>query len=111
MKVKINDIESYRTPESCQYNIDDRVEKIPLINGNVVQDYGYVPSGDSFTVSALFSWENFMEIVALWTARQKVTFTDESGAEWEGCRIVLKSYKYFPRFHRYVLVDFEIWRV
>lgn len=111
MKVKINDIESYRSPESCTFNVDDRIEKIQLINGNTVQDYGHVASGDSFTVSALFSWANFQAIVALWEARTLVTFTDESGVQWQGCRIVLRSYRYLPRFHNFVTVDFEVWRV
>lgn len=111
MKIKINDIESYRTPESCNINFDDRVEKIPLIQGNVVQDYGHVASGDTITVSALFSWDNAAAIAALWESRTLVNFTDESGAVWQNVRLVLRSYKYFPRFKDFVLLDFEVWRV
>lgn len=111
MKVKINDIESYRSPENCGYNVDDRVEKIPLINGNCVQDYGHIASGDSFTVSAIFTWDNFVQIVTLWEARTPITFTDENGTQWQGCRLVIRGYKYLPRFRNYVTVDFEVWRV
>lgn len=110
MKVKINDIESYRSPESCAFNVDDRIEKIQLIHGNCVQDYGHVDSGDSFSVSALFTWANFQAIVALWESRTLVTFTDENGLQWQGCRIVLRGYKYLGRFRNYVTVDFEVWR-
>lgn len=111
MKIKINDIESYRSPESCNVNFDDRVEKIPLIQGNAVQDYGHVASGDTITVSALFSWDNATAIASLWESRTLVNFTDESGAIWQNVRLVLRSYKYFPRFKDYVLLDFEVWRV
>lgn len=110
MKIKINDIESYRSPESCAFHVDDRIEKIQLINGNCVQDYGHVESGDFFTVSALFTWDDFARIVTLWEARTPVTFTDENGLQWQGCRVVLRGYKYLPRFRNYVTVDLEIWR-
>lgn len=110
MKIKINNIESYRSPESITINVDDRIEKVPLINGNVVQDYGHIASGDSFTVSALFSKANFNAIVALWENRQKVSFTDDSGEIWANCRIVIRSYRYEENFKNYVLVNFEIWR-
>jgi hypothetical protein len=110
MKIKINNIESYRSPESITINVDDRIEKVPLINGNVVQDYGHIASGDSFTVSALFSKANFNAIISLWEARQKVSFTDDSGEIWANCRIVIRSYRYEETFKNYVLVNFEIWR-
>lgn len=110
MKIKINNIESYRSPESITINVDDRIEKVQLINGNTVQDSGHIASGDSFTVSALFSRANFNEIVALWEARQRVSFTDDSGEIWTNCRIVIRSYQYEKTFKDYVLVNFEIWR-
>jgi len=110
MKIKINNIESYRAPESFTVNVDDRVEKVPLIQGNTVQDYGHIESGDSFVISCLFSRANFNAILALWRTRQIVTFTDEAGELWENCRIVIRSYKYEPRFPNYVMLDFELWR-
>lgn len=110
MKVKINNIESYRSPESITINVDDRIEKVQLINGNTVQDYGHIASGDSFTVSALFLKANFNAIVALWEARQRVSFTDDAGEVWTNCRIVIRSYQYEQTFKGYVLVNFEIWR-
>lgn len=110
MRIRINNIESYRSPESFTVNVDDRIEKVPLIQGNTVQDYGHVENGDSFVISCLFSRANFNEILALWRARQTVTFTDEAGELWTNCRIVIRSYKYEPRFPDYVMLDFEIWR-
>ena len=111
MSIKINEIESIKTPESFSVTFDDRIEKIQLINGNTVQDYGHVASGDYFTISAVFSKVNFNKIVRLWEQRRKVNFTDESGEMWENVRLVLKSFKYQVRFPNYVLVDFEIWRI
>lgn len=111
MKIKINDYESYRSPESIAMNLDDRIEKIPLINGNAVQDYGHIANGDSFRISALFSRANFNAISALWTARTLVTFTDDAGEVWQNCRLIFRSYQTYPRFPDFVLLDFEIWRV
>ena len=111
MKIKINNIESYRSPESCTIHVDDRIERIQLINGNTVQDYGHIASGDYFSLSCLFSKSNFDSIMALWTARTLVSFTDESGEVWSNCRIVVRSWQYQPRFPGYVLLEFEIWRV
>ena len=111
MKIKINDYESYRSPESIALNLDDRIEKVPLINGNAVQDYGHIANGDYFTISALFSRANFNAISALWAARTLVTFTDDAGEVWTNCRLVFRSYKTFPRFPDVVVLDFEVWRV
>ena len=111
MKIKINNIESYRSPESISYDVDDRVERIPLINGNCVQDYGYIPSGDSFSITALFSQANFNEIVSLWVNRTLITFTDESGRRWERLRIVMRRYERLAKFPNYVMLTFELWRI
>lgn len=111
MKIKINNIESYRSPESCTINVDDRIERVQLINGNAVQDYGHIASGDSFSLSCLFSKANFDAIKLLWEARTLVSFTDESGEVWTNCRIVIRSYRYEEKFKDYVFVDFEVWRV
>lgn len=40
--IYINDIPSFRDPETCEYIIDDRVEKIELMNGVAVQDFGHI---------------------------------------------------------------------
>lgn len=111
MKIKINNIESLKTPESFSITFDERVERIQLINGNTVQDYGHIASGDYFTVSAVFSKADFNSIVSLWESRTKVTFQDESGDIWNSCRLVLKSYSYQKCFPDYVLINFEIWRI
>jgi hypothetical protein len=111
MQIRINNITSYRSPESLSFTPDDRVERVELINGNCVQDYGHIASGDQFTVSALFSWTDFTAIVALWESRTPVTFTDDGGVVWQGMRIVLRGYTYEARFPNYVNVKMELWRV
>lgn len=111
MKIRINDIESYRTPESCTITVDNRIEKIQLINGNTVQDYGHIESGDTFTISALFKRSDFDALMTLWNNRTPVTFKDESGHTYANCRLVIKSYKYETKFPSYVMLEFEIWRI
>lgn len=110
-KIKINNIESFRTPESCTITVDDRIEKIQLINGNTVQDYGHIESGDTFTISALFKKNDFNSIMTLWNNRSLISFTDESGEVYTNCRIVVKSYKYETKFPDYIMLEFEIWRI
>lgn len=111
MKIKINNISSYRSPESCTYTVDDRIERIQLNNGNTVQDYGHIASGDYFTLTCLFSKANFDAVMALWNARTPITFTDESGQVWQGMRLVIRKWQYQPRFPGYIMLEFEIWRV
>ena len=111
MKIKINNIESFRSPESGSFTVDDRIEKIQLINGNCVQDYGHIDSGDQFTVTAIFKKSDFESIVSLWTNRTLVTYTDDGGTIWQGIRIVLRSYQYVARFPNYVQLTMELWRV
>ena len=109
--IYINDIPSFREPEICELFIDDRIEKIELINGNTIQDYGRVVTGDSFALECIFTIENYLRLDELWTNRTKVTFTDESGRIWENMRLVLKKIRYMKKFPRYVYLTFELWRV
>lgn len=111
MKIKINNIESFRSPESVSFAYDNRIEKIQLINGNCVQDYGHIASGDQFTVSAVFRKTDFDSIVTLWQNGTLVTYTDDGGIVWLNMRIVLRGYQYVAKFPNYVTVNMELWRV
>ena len=106
----INDIPSFRDPESFKMMFDDRVEKIEIIEGVAVQDYGHVEAGDAFSVTCLFTEENFMRVLDLWNARAKVTFTDTAGNVWIDLRIVMKELKRDKNFPNYVMASFELWR-
>ena len=108
--IYINDIPSFRDPESFKLIVDDRVTKIDLINGVAVQDFGYIPEGDAFSIVCMFSSENFNRVSDLWTARKKVSFTDIAGVTWQGLRIVLKEVEYDKNFPDYVIATFELWR-
>lgn len=111
MKIKINNIESFRSPESVNFTVDDRIEKIQLINGNCVQDYGHIDSGDQFNVTAIFKKSDFNSIVSLWQNRTLVDYTDDGGIVWQGMRIVLRSYQYVAKYPDYVTLNLELWRV
>lgn len=106
----INDIPSLRNPESFSYNFDHRIEKIELINGTVAQDYGHIESGDSFSLSCVFSVANYQRLKALWLNRQFVSFTDEAGTVFYNLRLVFKSIKRVAHFPNYVTLDFDLWR-
>jgi hypothetical protein len=108
--IYINDIPSLRDPESFEYVPDDRVEKIELMNGVGIQDFGHVEEGDVFIVECVFLDDNLSEILALWEAREKVSFTDTAGITWQGLRIVMKSLRRDPHFPKYIIANFELWR-
>ena len=108
--IYINNIPSLRNPESCEYSFDDRVEKIELINGTTTQDYGHVESGDSFALSCVFSYSNYLLLKNLWINRQFVSYTDEAGKNFYNLRLVFKSVKRVNRFPNYVTLAFELWR-
>ena len=109
--IYINDIPSFRDPESSEYNFDDRIERIELINGNAVQDYGYVESGDYFAIEAMFTKANFLRLQEIQMRRELVTYTDEAGDVWESMRIVFRRVRRDKWYPKYVFLTFELWRV
>lgn len=106
----INDIPSFRNPESYEYHVDDRVEKIELMNGVAVQDFGHIEEGDYFSVDCLFAEDDLAQILELWGAREKVSFTDTAGAVWQDMRIVIRSFKRDAHYPHYLMASFELWR-
>ena len=106
----INDIASFRDPESYKVIPDDRIQKIPIIGGVAIQDLGHVEEGDSFSITCVFSEENFLQLVDLWNARATVSFTDTAGNVWEDLLIVMKEYQRDKNFPQYVTVSFELWK-
>lgn len=109
--IHIDNIPSLRAPESCDFIFDDRIEKVKLINGNAVQDYGHVESGDAFAITCIFSAVSFESLKQLWIRRTKVTFTDEYGVVWSNMRLVLQRYRRVEKFPDYISVSFELWRI
>ena len=110
--IYINDtIPSLRDPESCELIFDDRIEKIELINGNTVQDYGYVESGNIVALTCIFSLANYRRLTELWQSRTKVSWTDEAGIVHENLRIVFRKVRYLSKFPKYVILTFELWKV
>lgn len=109
--IYINDVPSFRAPEVCVEQYDERIERIELINGNTVQDYGHCVTGDVISLECIFHEQYANQIVYWWVNRQKVTFTDERGNLWEDMRLVIKQIKYVNKFPQYLYLVFELWRV
>lgn len=106
----IDNIPSLRDPDSITYTFDDRIQKVPLINGNTVQDYGNIDSGAVISISAIFSIPNYLLIKNLWINRTLVTFDDGLGFIIHNCRLVFKSIKRERLFPNFVTLNFELWR-
>ena len=109
--IYINDIPSFRNPESTEYTFDNRIEKIELINGNAVQDYGHVESGDVYSVECMFTRANYLRVIQLWKAREFVTYIDEAGIVNEHMRLVCRRVRRDKKFPHYYYLTIELWRV
>ena len=109
--IYINDIPSFRAPESEDLIIDDRTEKIELIGGNVVQSYGHIESGDVFSLECIFSAFNYNRLKALWLADERVMYIDEDGDVHTNLRVVLRHRRRVPKFPKYFILIFELWKV
>lgn len=108
--IYINDIPSLRNPDNGEdLIIDDRKEKIPLINGTTIQNGGVFFGG--FQLSCVFSKTNFERFKNLWLANQTVTFTDKAGVIYSGLTIKVNKYGYVDHFLNYIQVDFELWKI
>ena len=109
--ILINDIPSLGNPFTFELTVEDRIEKIELIGGNAVQDFGHVETGDVFSLECIFHRDNWTRIKTLWATRQLVTFTDVAGVVWQNLRIVIQRIKYVEYFPDHVRVTFQLWRI
>lgn len=110
--IYINDIPSFRAPESEGVTFDDRIERIELIRGNVVQNYGHIQSGDTFSLTCVFTAANYTRLEALWESDSRVSYTDENGDVHTNLRLhFLHKRKLNNKFPNYVLLEFELWRI
>ena len=108
--IKINEIKSLRDPESCEIIYDNRIEKIEVINGVAIQNYGHIQEGDAVSLVCVFKDTDYGKILALWESDTKVNFTDQAGSVWENMRLVLQRAKYLEKYPHYIEVTFELWR-
>lgn len=108
--IYINDIPSFRDPESETFTPDDRLEKIELIGNVVVQDMGRVEAGDVISLKCLFTRENYLRLESLWLSREKVNYTDVLGVEWQNMRLKFLEVERDRNFPEYLFVTFELWR-
>ena len=106
----LNDVPSFRDPEHYKITPDDRVQKIEIIGGIAIQDLGHVAEGDTFSVTCMFSPDDFTRFYQLWETRTKVTFRDTAGKAYANMRIVLKEYGRDKDFPEYISASFELWR-
>lgn len=106
----INDIPSLRNPERNEYNFDDRITKVELINGTAYQDYGHVKSGDSYSITCAFSCANYERFKAILQTRPRpyVTFTDEAGEVHSDLLPVFKNIHRIDHFYKYVVLSFDL---
>lgn len=108
--IYINDIPSFRNPESEILMIDDRVEKVELLGSVSIQDLGRVEAGDGLKLKCLFSRENYLRFETLWHSRAKVNYTDCVGVVWQNMTLKVKEIERNRDFLGYLFVTFELWR-
>lgn len=108
--IYINDIPSFRDPESEVLKPDDRIERIELLNSVAVQDMGRVEEGDVLALKCLFSRENYLRLESLWLSREKVSYTDVLGVVWQNVRMKWLEVERDRNFPEYIFLTFELWR-
>lgn len=107
--IKIGDVETLRT-ENWRVIPDDRQTRLETIGGNVIQDFGRVDSGDTFSCSVTLSAAAASVVSGYWYDRTPVTVRDVSGRELTNRRVVIKKYGYVDRFEdEYFTADIEFW--
>jgi len=109
MKIRIGNVWTHETPKNWVYKPDDRQERIEVIGGVVVQDWGNVRLGDTISCEARFTKADFVTVKQYWQSRSMCVITDESGEIYPRARIVIKSWRYENRFPKYVIANLEFW--
>lgn len=118
MHIKIGDVETLKT-EKWEIIPDDRQTRIDTIGGKVVQDFGYVKEGESYTCSVTVSAAGWEILEGYWHNRQFVPVRDVSGEVISvPLRPVVKKHGYVEHYERerglnkkYYRADIEFWRV
>ena len=108
--IYINDIPSFRNPETEVLTPDDRLEKIELIGDILVQDMGRVEAGDVLSLKCLFSRENYLRLETVWLSREKVNYTDVLGVVWQNMTLKILEIERDRNYPEYIFVTFELWR-
>ena len=108
--IYINDIPSFRNPETEVLTPDDRLEKIELIGDILVQDMGRVEAGDVLSIKCLFSRENYLRLETVWLSREKVNYTDVLGVVWQNMTLKILEIERDRNYPEYIFVTFELWR-
>ena len=109
--IKIGDAVSLGAVNHWTYTPDDRQTKVDVIDGAVVQDFGYQEQGDKMTCSATFSPDDYAKLVSIQKNRTLVTVVDEGGNSLDSCRVMIKQWNYVEHFPKIRDVTIEIWRV
>lgn len=109
--IKIGDVETLRT-ENWSVIPDDRQTRIETFDGVVVQDFGHIIEGDSYSCSVTLPAAGGASIAEYWNKRELVTVRDVAGVELPDMRVVIKKYSYVEFFEKeYFKADLEFWRV
>lgn len=109
MHIKIGEAKTLSV-ENWEVTLDDRQTKLETIGGVVVQDFGHVDAGDSFSCTVTLSRADAEILRNYWHNRTLVTVTDEAGVAHENLRVIIKSYSYVPHFKDFYRVSLEFWR-
>ena len=108
--IKIGEVETLRT-ENWQVIPDDRQTRIETIGGVVVQDFGYIAEGESFSCNVTVPSAGANAIAAYWHNRTFVPVIDVNGTAIGDMRVVVKKYGYVEHFEDHIWAEIELWRV
>lgn len=110
MRIKIGDIWTL-TVENWNVMPDDRQEKIDVIGGVVVQDFGRIPEGDVISCNITIRASDAAVLAEYWYNRELVDVRDEADNVWQHRRILVKRYSYRPYFSNVFDAEIEMWGI
>ena len=97
--------------ENWETILDDRQQTVEILNGVAVQDYGHIEAGDKISCSVTVSAAGWNIIKGYWDSRTLVDVEDEAGNLYANLRVVVKSWRYVPRFPDHYDLKLEFWRL
>ncbi len=109
MHIKIGEVETLRT-ENWNITPNDRQERVEVIGGTVVQDFGIYD--EVYSCKATLAAEAASIVSGYAYDRQFVDIRDVSGRILKNKRVVIKKYGYVEHFEKeYYWFDLEFWEV
>ena len=107
----IGTAKAFKRPEGWKVTPDDRMVKIPILNGVVMQDNGIIDGGETLSCAMYFDLTNWATVKNYWINRTLVAVVDHAGNALGNRRVVIKDYTTVDFHPGIVKATIEFWNV